>query len=239
MSTEPNDLELMDIHIRALFTHDNRSRLLFVNEPDSAVIPASRLFLGRMRAGNVWRFRADLPEKICDELNRLCADEPTVGTEFNEPPRHLENYVRLLEQHAPVRDVSGGGLSYRFTEYEMPSKRLPAVTEKNAEVLQGGFEKLIEELPAWQPFVALVEDNQAVSVCRSVRITPEAHEAGVETLPDFRGKGYAKDVTAEWARLVQAAGAIPLYSTSWENVASQAVARKLNLKCYGVSFGIT
>jgi RimJ/RimL family protein N-acetyltransferase len=233
------DLELMNIHVSALFTHDADSRLLFVNEPDSAVTPAPRLFLGRTQAGNVWRFRGDLPEKLCEELNALCADEPLVNAEFNEPPRHLEKFVRLLEKHAPVQEVSGGGLAYQFTKYEMPSKRLLAITENNAKTLQGGFEKLIEELPAWQPFVALVEDNQAVSVCRSVRITSEAHEAGVETLPEFRGKGYAKDVVSEWARLVRAAGAIPLYSTSWENHASQAVARKLGLKCYGVNFDIT
>jgi RimJ/RimL family protein N-acetyltransferase len=231
------DLELMNIHARTLFTHDSESRLLFVNEPDSAVIPAPRLFLGRTRAGSVWRFRADLPENLCDELSALCADEPLVNIEYNEPPRHLETFVRLLERHAPVREVSNG-LAYQFTEYETPSKRLTAVTENNAETLHGGFEKLIQELPAWQPFVALVEENQAVSVCRSVRITAEAHEAGVETLPDFRGKGYAGDVTTEWARLVRATGAIPLYSTSWENNASQAVARKLELKCYGVTFDI-
>jgi len=233
-----SDLELINIHVSALFTCDTESRLLFVNEPDSTVIPASRLFLGRTRAGNVWRFRADLPENLCDELNALCADEPPVNTEFNEPPRHLESYLRLLEKHAPIEEF-GNGLAYCFPQSVLPqSKPLVAVTENSAETLQGGFEKLIEELPTWQPFVALVEGNRAVSVCRSVRITSEAHEAGVETLPDFRGKEYAKDVTAEWARLVRTAGAIPLYSTSWKNTASQAVARKLHLKCYSTSFNV-
>jgi len=234
----PNDLELMNIHVRAVFTHDTKSRLLFVNEPDSAVIPAPRLFLGRTQVGNVWRFRADLSENLCEELDALCADEPLVNTEFNEPPRHFETYVRLLEKHAPVQTL-GTGLAYQFPQDVLPPSRpLLAVMEKNAEILQGGFEKLIEELPTWQPFVALVEKNRAVSVCRSVRITSEAHEAGVETLPNFRGKGYAKDVTAEWARLVRDAGAIPLYSTAWENNASQAVARKLGLKCYGANFNV-
>ncbi|HVF86061.1 MAG TPA: GNAT family N-acetyltransferase [Pyrinomonadaceae bacterium] len=228
----------MDIHVRALFTHDTESRLLFVNEPGSAVTPAPRLFLGRTRAGNVWRFRAGLPDKLCEELDALCADEPPVNVEFNEPPRHLEAFVRLLEKHAPVQEVSSGP-AYQFTKYEMPSKRLLAVTENNAETLQDGFEELVEELSAWQPFVALIEKSRAVSVCRSVRITSEAHEAGVETLPGFHGKGHAKDVVAEWARLVMAAGAIPLYSTSWENNASQAVARKLHLKCYGADFNVT
>lgn len=232
------DLELMDIHVRALFTHNTESRILFVNEPDSAVIPAPRLFLGRTRAGSIRRFRADLPENLCEELDALCADEPTVEIDFNEPPRHLETLVRLLEKDAPVREISSGP-AYRFTKFQMSSKLLLTVTENNAETLQGGFEKLVGELRAWQPFVALVEQNRAVSVCRSVRITPEAHEAGVETLPDFRGKGYAQEVSSEWARLVRAAGVVPLYSTSWENTASQAVARKLELECYGADFQIT
>jgi GNAT superfamily N-acetyltransferase len=232
------DLELMNIHIRAAFTHDTESRLLLINEPSGAATPAPRLFLGRTRAGNVWRFRADLPDKLCEELDAFCADEPPVNTEFNEPPRHLETFVRVLEKHAPVQDVSNG-LAYQFIKYEMPSKHLLAVTQDNPEILQGGFEKLIEELSAWQPFVALIKENRAVSVCRSVRITSEAHEAGVKTLPEFRGNGYAKTVVSEWARLVRKAGAVPLYSTSWENNASQAVARKLGLKCYGVNFNVT
>lgn len=231
------NLELMNFHVRALFTHDAESRLLFVNEPDNAVMPASRLFLGRTHQGNVWRFRADLPEKLCEELDALCADEPPLNAELNELPAHFEKFVRLLESDLTVENASTG-LAYHFVEHETTSNRLLKVTEDNAEVLHGGFEKLVEELPAWQPFVALVEGNRAVSVCRSVRITAEAHEAGVETLPEFRGNGYAQEVTAEWARLVQNSGAIPLYSTSWENKASQAVARKLRLKCYGVTFGI-
>ena len=221
-----SDLELMSAHVRALFTHNSESRLLFVNEPDCAVAPAPRLFLGRTRVGNVWRFGANLPANIIRELDSLCADEPLVNTEFDEPPRYLERYLQLIEKHAPVEKVSSGP-AYQFPEDIVPLRRPVAITANDAERLQGGFEELVTELPAWQPFLSLLADNRAVSVCRSVRITPEAHEAGVETLPDFRGRGYATDVAAEWAQRVRAIGATPLYSTSWENKASQAVARKL------------
>ena len=232
------DLDLINIQVRALFIHDAESRMLVVNEPDSAVAPAPLLFLGRTRTGNVWRFRADLPERLTQELDKLCADEPPITTDFGEPPRHAEKYVRLLEKHARVETVSTGP-AYYIPEDIAASRQPIAVTEEDADKLQGGFEKLIAELRTWQPFVAFIEEGRAVSVCRSVRITPKAHEAGVETLPDFRGKGYAENVVLEWARRVRCAGAIPLYSTSWENTASQAVARKLRLACYGSDFEIS
>jgi len=230
-----SDQELMAIHVRALFTHDDNSRLLFVNEPGGGT-PAPRLFFGRTRAGNLWRFRADLPEVLIEKLEELCMDEP-VGTDFYHPPRYVKLYMRLLPTHSPGQDIWMGP-AYRFMEGIEPSRPVLAITETNAELLRGGFEKLVAELPAWQPFLALIEKGQAVSVCRSVRITAAAHEAGVETLPDFRGKGYAKDVIAGWARVVQSIGAIPLYSTSWENVASQALAKKLHLVPYGADFQI-
>lgn len=230
-----DELELMDAHARALFTHDARSRLVSVNEPWGEARAAARLFLGRTRAGNVWRFRADLPEGLVAELEALCADEPA---ELGGEPRHAGAYARLLEAHAPVRR-RWAGPTYRFTEYPEPSRPLLAVTEENAGCLRGGFEELLDELPARLPFVAALEEGRAVSVCRSVRVTPEAHEAGVETLPEFRGRAHARDVTAGWARLVSSAGAAPLYSTSWENTASQSVAMKLRLAAYGADFHVT
>jgi GNAT superfamily N-acetyltransferase len=233
-----NDLELMSIHVRALFTHSPASRLLLINEPDNAAASAPRLFLGRTRVGNIWKFRADLPEDLIKDLDSLCSDEPQLNTEFNEAPRHIKKYAQLLEKQAPVEMVSSGP-AYRFPKNIVPSKLSLALTANDAERLKDGFEQLVVELPAWQPFVALMEGNRAVAVCRSVRITPEAHEAGVETLPEFRGRGYARDAVAEWAQRVWALGAIPLYSTSWENTASQAVARKLDLECYGTDFQIT
>ena len=232
-----DDRELLDAHARALFTHDERTRLLTVNEPGGGVAPAARMFFGRARACNLWRFRADLPESLVEKLEALCADEP-VGAGLDTTPRHAEEYARLLESHAPVRETESGP-AYYFTEYAEPSSRLLTVTESDAELLRGGFEDFVDELPAWRPFVALVEGGRAVSVCRSVRITSAAHEAGVETLPEFRGRGFAKEVTAGWARLVRSTGALPMYSTSWENAASQAVAGKLRLTMYAADFHIT
>lgn len=226
----------MAAHARTLFTSDARSRLLSVNEPGGGP-PAPRLFFGRTRHGNLWRLRADTPDALVEELEPLCRDEP-VCDDLRRPPRHATRYARLLETHAPVREVKAGP-AYHFVEYTEPARPPVALTEKDASALRGGFEDLIAELPGWQPFVALLDGGRAVSVCRSVRITHEAHEAGVETLPDFRGRGYAKDVVAGWAVRVRSLGAAPLYSTSWENNASQSVAGKLRLVQYGADFHLT
>jgi hypothetical protein len=231
-----SDEELMAAHVRALFTHDARSRLLTVNEPGGGA-PAPRLFFGRTRECNLWRFRADLPQALVEELESLCRDEP-VSEDFRSPPRHIVAYVRLLEAHAPVRETEAGP-AYHFAECPEPARPPVALTERDAAMLRGGFEEFVSELPEWQPFLALTDGGRAVSVCRSVRITPDAHEAGVETLPDFRGRGYAEDVAAGWALRVRSLGAAPLYSTSWENTASQSVAAKLRLVQYGADFHIT
>jgi len=74
--------------------------------------------------------------------------------------------------------------------------------------------------PHRRPFMAAVECDHAVSICASVRISDAVHCAGVETRTDHRQKAHA---VTPWQ--VGAAGAIshavPFYSTSWDNVASQ------------------
>lgn len=138
-----HDLELMNIHVRALYTHATKTRLMFVNEPDNKTISAARLFLGRTREGNVWRFRSELPDGLCEQLNELCVNEPPLSEDFRSPPLHLESYLSLLEPHAPGSTASNG-LAYQFTQIEVPSMPVVYVTEETSEVLRDGFEKLKE-----------------------------------------------------------------------------------------------
>ena len=61
----------------------------------------------------------------------------------------------------------------------------------------------------------------------SSRLTPVAAEAGAYTVEDFRGRGYVGLAVSAWANRLLASGRVPIYSTSWDNAASQGVARKL------------
>lgn len=235
-----SDQALMTTHVETLFTHDVFSRLQFVNEPwaDNTVsIPAPRFFLGRTATGNVWRFRSDVPLTLVEQLEELCANEP-VMLPLQKFPKYFEEYMRLLEGHQPSQHVWSGPAYHLANPPRLSPSWIP-ITAANAESLGAGFEKIRTELETAQPFVGIVEDGCVVSICRSVRIAPRGHEAGVETLKEFRGKGYATAVTAGWVQAVKEKGWLPLYSTSWENRASQEVARKLRAVRYGIDFHIT
>ena len=86
--------------------------------------------------------------------------------------------------------------------------------------------------------MAVVEDGLALSVCFCSRRSDAAAEAGLETAAAFRGRGLGSQVTAAWALAVRASGRIPLYSTSWSNGASLAVARKLGLVAYASGWSL-
>ena len=90
----------------------------------------------------------------------------------------------------------------------------------------------VPSLPDIRPCVAVVRGGAAVALCHSSRRSGVAAEAGVETLSAFRGRGYGAAVVAAWARAVRRESLLPLYSTSWDNAASRALARRLGLVPY-------
>jgi len=225
----------MRMHVEALYTHDNRSRILLVNERDGGVAP--RFFLGRTKTGNLWRFRDDLPLDLAMALDDICRSEP-VEIELPKGPQNQEVYLRVLETHGPVERVWAGP-TYWIPEGMVPTVQPIGIDETNADLLSGGLEDWLQDVPHRQPFMGLIEDGHVVSVCSSVRVTEAAHEAGVETIPLYRRKGHALNAVAGWANAVREMGAIPLYSTSWDNIASQNVAARLSMSIIGVDFHIT
>ncbi len=88
------------------------------------------------------------------------------------------------------------------------------------------------------PVMGIVVDGHPVSICFCARRSDVAAEAGLDTASAYRGRGYAVRVTAAWALAMRASGRTPLYSTSWANTASLAVARKLALVAYASDWSI-
>ena len=124
-------------------------------------------------------------------------------------------------------------------DFELPVLHCTLITPENAELLTESFPYTKSILDERSPVVAVVRNGQAVSACYSARKTQDATEAGVATLEGYRGRGFAVASVAAWARAVFDSGRTPLYSTSWDNHASSAVAAKLGLETYAATWAIS
>jgi RimJ/RimL family protein N-acetyltransferase len=225
----------MRLHREALFLLDDSARLVSLNLPGRGIAP--RFFLGRTTDGNVWSVRHDLEPGLATAILELLQSEPA-GQEDGRNPNAAAPYLELLARHDAIQRVESGP-AYRFPSDLPNDTHTIRVTPDNASLLSRYLPDWMPDVSVGVPMTALLEDGDAVSVCCSVRLTPRAHEAGVETHRDFRGRGYAQRVVAAWAMAVREIGIAPLYSTSWENEASRAVASRLGLVQYGATLHIT
>jgi len=222
------DLALAQRRVDALFTRDRQGDLLTLNElePVPPPTPAPRIYLGLTAGGSVRAYRPDVPAALRAAIERLCEDVAPLAREAWLPALRA-----VLAAYEPDGEwgISTG-----------PAFVFPGVMGLSAEVIaiEPGQESLLSEhfpfTATWLrerwPCYAVVIDGRAVSICYSARRTAVVAEAGVDTAEAFRGRGYAALVTAAWANAIRAAGITPVYSTSDENLASRAVARKLALR---------
>lgn len=220
---------LIELQLEVLLARDDSGRLTATRDP--APRPAPRLFLGRSAQGNVWAVRADVAAGLRAELEDLCRAEPKLaapGPELLPACR-----ARVHELLAPVESEHRGPAYLLPDALPRDARAREVSIDSRAEWLEA-FPWLAHELLAVSPVAIAFEAGQPAAVCHSPRgCTPFAVEAGVETLQPFRGRGLATAAVACWARAVQRSGRLALYSTSWENAASQALARRLGARIYG------
>jgi RimJ/RimL family protein N-acetyltransferase len=230
---EHTDLQLMHIQAETLYRYDANGRMLCVNEPGDP--PADRFFMGRPPQGNLWRFRYDLPAAIVEQLEALCRAEP-ISTDLARAPLHYDAIRSVLHAQMPIEEEYRGP-AYRIPDSLPRPANVVLITEANQELLEPWFMEWLPVDPE-QTFAAVLEQQAAVAVCYCSRLTGRAAEAGAETAAAFRRRGYAAAAVAGWAAEVHRRGRIALYSTSWGNLASQGVARRLGMRMYGEDWSI-
>lgn len=220
------------LQMRTLFRMNGDGRLVGTNEPDGEHGPAFVIIRGLEQVA--WAVHANVPPDLACELDVLASREPPLRGPEDEPV-YASRYRDLV-----------GGIVYSgpsFCIHRLPRLEglhgIATVTDER--VLQVHF-------PGWRtgeialgraPVRAVLQDGAAVSVAFSARWGAQAAEAGVDTAESFRGLGYAPRVVAAWAHAALALGRLPLYSTSWDNGASRAVARKLDLRLYAVEWALS
>jgi len=225
----PTDHDLLHLQVDALSTHDTAGRIVSKNMPVYA--PAPRLFIGRSLGGNLWRYRDDVPGDLIATLEPLLSREPVLD--------HLDvlstiqaEIVAAMAHHQPITEVYAGP-AWWLPDRRPATSRAVLVTPDDADAFRSNYPVLAENLAGRLPCAAVMEHEAAVSVCFSARVSAHVAEAGLDTVVSKRGRGYGSEAVHVWAAALRETGRIPLYSTSWDNLASRSVAEKVGAIQYG------
>lgn len=80
------------------------------------------------------------------------------------------------------------------------------------------------------PVFAIQDEDAILSACVSARQNHRCAEAWVMTRPEYRRKGYGRQVVAAWAAALRAQGILPFYSHDTQNLESALLAERLELQ---------
>lgn len=217
-----------ELQLETLFIFDDQDRIRGTREPQPQPGPAFSLV--RSTSACAWAVNASVPSDVARELDQFARDEPP-ATDLRNSPRHADAYVALL-----------GGRVESGPVFTFPANLDPVagiVSVASSAELDYHFRGWTpDEIPDRSPIVGVVVDGNVVSVCFCARRSGNAAEAGVETAIDYRGRGFASKVTGAWARLIRESGRLALYSTSWNNAASLALARTLGLSACAADWNV-
>src|SRR5262245_2360596 len=100
------DRELMELHVEALFAHDDHGRLLHVNDPNAADAP--RFFLGQTAGGSVMRFRRGTTTDLERELKAAAAAAAIQAAAALDSPIDAAPYQAILDRSSPSGEIWTG-----------------------------------------------------------------------------------------------------------------------------------
>lgn len=217
-----------ELQLATLYETDAIGRLTTTREPVRILAPIFVLI--RSTTATAYGIRTGIPDAVADELTVLARDEPPVR-DLHDLPKHVDRYRAL-------GTTESFGPAFEFpSAIAAPSDIVVVEDERALNVNFRGWAHG-EIAAGCAPVMAIVVDGHPVSICFCARRSDVAAEAGVDTAAAYRGRGYAGLVTSAWALAMRATGRTPLYSTSWTNTASLAVARKLGLIPYASTWNI-
>jgi hypothetical protein len=212
--------------VEAKFQTDERGRLVGL---------APHFYVLRTLQEVICRFHADLADDVVLHLEALSQRERKRPEQWQS--EYGDYLTALAAPNLRVTAMRAGPL-YTFPDDIAPSGACVAINESNSYLLHNGLEAWLPDVAIGLPFFAAIEGDRAVAVCTTAAASQKAHEAGVETLAAYRGKGFAADAVAAWAGAVRASGATPFYGTTFDNISSQRVAWRLGLSPLASEFSI-
>lgn len=217
-----------DARTRALFRLSRDGDIEQVNEAVPIDVPGPSMFATFNVATPVLAFHAALPRARREQIATLLASELTPAWVQSGPPAATRDQLRA---HLGLDSAEGEwrGPVFGFPADHLVDDDAEVLEVESPEIFASSFPNLVEEAAYVRPCLALLHAGQVVSACYSARRGEWVHEAGVDTLPAFQGRHFGSRVCRAWARAVRRRGAVPVYSTSFDNEASLGLARSLGL----------
>ncbi len=170
----------------------------------------------------VWATHADLDDAARATVDRLLATEPPRPARVGWAPTVASG---LLAATGAATTTTGP--SFVMADPPGPRPLAGVQVRTDADLPLAELDPLLPERDRGlcAPWAIALVDGLPAAVCETARATPEAVEAGVWTYPPYRRRGLATAVTAAWSRMH--GPRTVFYSCAADNLASQAVARRL------------
>ena len=166
----------------------------------------STLFLiSRYDGGYAIFYRYDIPGELRIDIIKM-------GFE-----RALDDHAAvqaILNRYAPCQKAFAGK-GYTFAHLPSPAEYPDVEVENRAFIIK--------------------VDGKPVSWAWTQDGSSNADELAVETLPEYRRRGYARQVVAAWASAVLQDGRVAFYSHKVDNIESEKLALSLGVVLYAVS----
>ncbi|HLZ23239.1 MAG TPA: GNAT family N-acetyltransferase [Ktedonobacterales bacterium] len=172
-------------------------------------------------------FARDVPRAVRE---RLAALAPHIAF---ENPAAIE---RILASDAPCAGI-WMGTSYTFPNPATPADFPDVIRLSANEHAQVAAHYDADLVLDGRAAFAIMRDGQIVASCVSSRENATAGEAWVRTEEAYRGRGYARQVTAAWGTALRLGGKVAFYSHRSDNAASTGVARSLGLQPFARDVG--
>lgn len=244
MNNPANDsLGLFHIHLGMSLVFTESDQILYALDGS----PGPRLVVCGHQTGSWVLIRNDIGVDTAAEIRRLVNEEPILNTVGSEPAQ-LERYLEMLTREAQVQRYNTGALLYSFPSDFTYQHNLSLITSDSdtgkaflADLPPGfrvqGYNSPVADIRA--PWCIALHDGQIASIVETVNIGPLGAETGVNTVPSFRGRGFAAAATAGWASLPSLRPRFLFYGTDRWNRSSRRVTDRLGLQFIGSSFSIT
>ena len=239
MAFNPRDIEeqLISERHNLLFRTNAAGELIGANEPAEAdTQPAPAIYICYAKGRFLLKHGVGVHESWIKHLKEVLRRLDGIVV---VPYTEIEALIRKSAlNHVEIAEIEIGSAFY-IPQTPATTSDVFEITQWNRDVLEPHFGYTHRHLDQLQPCIAKAIGDKAVAICRTVRRSSFGLEGGVDTVSEFRKRGFGTETVAFWASKVWALGLIPCYSTQWENKASLALARKLAMIQYATDISVS